>query len=155
MLKMTVQFDGLNKIRAGLYKAPLATVNEAGKAVEKSLNEIRNNAIREAPVNKQTGGGNLRQMIRPVHMISKLVGEILSAAGYSAFVHEGTSAHIIQVVNKKVLANVRTGQFFGEIVHHPGTQANPFFTRAIKRSRDKVNKYWKDAMVNIMKTIKN
>lgn len=155
MLKLRVQFDGLEKIREGLRKAPEATVNAASAAVELSLNEIRNNMIHEAPVSKGTGSGILKGSIRPVKMITKLVGEVLSAAGYSVFVHEGTKPHIIQVVNKKVLANERAGQIFGKIVHHPGTRPNPFITMAIDKSKDKINQYFKNALFSIMKTIKN
>ncbi len=152
MLNITITIEGLEQIKKGLAAAPLLTVNEMSKAVEKSLNEIRNQALKEAPVGQQ-GGGNLRQNIRPVRMITKLLGEVLSAAGYSVYVHEGTRPHIIRVVNKKVLANKRTGEFFGEVVNHPGTKPNPFITRAMEKSKAKVEQYFKEAMINILKNI--
>ena len=87
-------------------------------------------------------------------MISRFKGEITAFAKYSAAVHEGTSPHIITVVNKKVLANKRTGQIFGKTVRHPGTRPNPFFDRAIEASMNDIQKFVSTALQNIINTLK-
>ena len=151
-VQIKVQIDGLNKIMEGLKRAPETTIEETSKAINKSVNLIWNQALKEAPVNKQTGGGNLRQNIRG-RMTTKMSGEVEARAPYSIFVHEGTSPHDIEVRNKQVLANKRTGQFFGKLVHHPGTRPNPFFTRAINNCRTKINEFFKTAIDNIFKSL--
>jgi HK97 gp10 family phage protein len=152
MVTLTVKIDGLEKLTAAIRKEPIMAKIKMNEAVRRSVGEIQNTAIKEAPVNKQTGGGNLRQNIRS-RMTGELSGVIESRAGYSLFVHEGTAPHLIRPVNARALANVRTGQFFGKLVHHPGTKPNPFFRRAIQRSKVAVEKIWNDAIGAILKTM--
>lgn len=153
MIDIKVEIVGLEKIKEGLKKAPQEMVIEVGKAVQKSTNVLWNQSLREAPVNKTTGGGNLRQNIR-ARMISKMSGIVEALAPYSIYVHAGTKPHIIVPIEKNALANRRTGEFFGKKVNHPGTQANPFFTRAIERSQGKVNEFFQEAIDKVLNTLK-
>jgi HK97 gp10 family phage protein len=150
---MTIEIPGLNKLKDALKRFPELTVNEASKAVQKSALTVQSNAIKEAPVNKQTGGGNLRQNIR-MNMTSKTRAEITSHAPYSVYVEFGTRPHDINIKYKKVLANKRTGQIFGKHVHHPGTTANPYMQRALDNSKIKITEFFKTAMLNIVKSLK-
>jgi hypothetical protein len=43
----------------------------------------------------------------------------------------GTRPHVIEVRDKKVLANRRTGQIFGKRVNHPGTKPYPWCRAAL------------------------
>jgi HK97 gp10 family phage protein len=147
-----VKIQGLDKIIKGFKKSPEYTVNQLGKAVGRSMVTVHREAIAQAPVNKSGGGGNLRQKIRPVR-INKLKGQVNSKAKYSEYVHEGTAPHIIRVRSRKVLANRRTGQIFGKRVRHPGTRANPFMERALKKSESRINRYFKTAIRNVIKMI--
>lgn len=54
---------------------------------------------------------------------------------YAVFVELGTRPHIIRAKNAKVLADVEEGEFFGPLVHHPGTKANPFMRSSLYRKR--------------------
>jgi hypothetical protein len=54
--------------------------------------------------------------------IGNLVARWYPKASYAPFVEFGTAPHEIRPVNAKVLANKKTGQFFGTLVHHPGTK---------------------------------
>jgi len=150
-MKINVQIDGLQELENAMGRAPQVVLNETSKAIQKSILTIQNEAMKEAPVNKSYGGGNLRQNIRS-KMSGRLAGMVEALAPYSIFVHEGTAPHIIRVKNKKTLANVRTGQFFGPIVHHPGTKRNPFFTRAIQNSSKKIEEFFETAVRNVLKT---
>lgn len=152
MINVTVKID-MSKFETFIRRAPALTVSEISKAIQKSLITVHNQALKEAPVGKM-GGGNLRQKIQPPKMTSRLRGEIVSKAPYTIFVTEKTNPHIIRIKNKKVLANKRTGQFFGKEVHHPGTRANPFLMRAVKNSEAKTKQYFKVASLNIIKEIK-
>ena len=152
-MEIKVKIDGLDDLLAAAKRAPKVAVGEISKAVQKSVGTVHSAALREAPVNRQQGGGTLRQMINQ-RFTSKLSGEIESRANYSVYVHEGTRPHEIRIRNKRVLANKRTGQIFGKRVMHPGTKANPFMERALKKSQGKVNGYFKKATENILKSFK-
>lgn len=148
-----VNIEGLDRLKRALVAAPAATLNEVGKAIHKSALTIQSNAMKEAPVNKSFGGGNLRQNIRITSM-SKTRAVISSKAPYSIFVEEGTRPHTIVPKVKKGLANRRTGQFFGKLVHHPGTRANPYMKRAVEKSQVAVTGFFKAAIINVFKTLK-
>jgi hypothetical protein len=60
-------------------------------------------------------------------------------AAYAAYVEFGTRPHIITAVNAKVLANKKTGQIFGPVVHHPGTKANPFLERIMAAAQPDID----------------
>jgi len=148
-----VEVKGLEEFKKALSGAPEVARREVGTAIEKSILTIQRNVVKEAPVNKQTGGGNLRQNIRG-RMTSKLRGMVESTAPYSSYVHTGTRPHAIRPRTKKVLANTRTGQFFGTLVRHPGTSPNPFFLRGIQRSAGDINVFFQRALDRIIKSLK-
>ncbi|MFZ3032258.1 MAG: HK97-gp10 family putative phage morphogenesis protein [Candidatus Moraniibacteriota bacterium] len=152
MSDINFEIRGLDKLRTALKRAPALAIQEFGKAIQKSALTIQSNAIKEAPVNKATGGGNLRQNIRVTSM-TKTRAVVTSKAPYSIFVEEGTSPHTIEVKNKRVLANKRTGQFFGKKVNHPGTRANPFMRRAVDKSKGLVESYFMTAMNKVLKSL--
>jgi len=154
MIEIKVQFDNIEQIRQAMERAPQLMVNEASKAVQKSLVVLHGRAVKEAPANKGISTGNtLRQRIRS-RMVTRLRGVVESFAPYSIFVHEGTAPHLIVPVNKKVLANKRTGEIFGKRVNHPGTRPNPFLSRAVERSQSKINEFFATAINNVLKTLK-
>lgn len=77
------------------------------------------------------------------HLRSSIEGRVIAAGtdswagivgtgvSYARFVEFGTKPHVIRVRNKRVLANVRTGDVFGTVVNHPGTTAQPFLRPAL------------------------
>ena len=60
-------------------------------------------------------------------------------AAYAPYVEFGTAPHEIRPVNKRVLANAKTGEIFGTLVHHPGTKANPFMERIVAAAQPAVD----------------
>ncbi len=153
MVSIVVKIEGLDEFAEGIKRAPAQTTNELSKAINKSLLTIENQAKKEAPANKGISTGNtLRQNIK-ARMTSKLAGEVVAARPYALFVHEGTRPHIIVPVTKRVLANKRTGEFFGTLVHHPGTRANPFFQRAIQNSMRRIEEFFNQALQNVIKVL--
>jgi len=150
-MEIRAKIEGLDELIAAAKMQPAVAINEISKAVKKSVGTVHTKAVREAPANRQTGGGTLRQMIQD-RMTSRLSGEVASRANYSIYVHEGTRPHEIRVVNKRVLANKRTGEFFGKRVMHPGTKANPFMKRALEKSIFSINRFFSKATENIIKT---
>lgn len=149
-VNLTIKLHNSNEIMAKLRKMPQAMTRELDTAVKRSLALVTANTIREAPVNKQSGGGNLRQSI--VSAMSGLArGSLTVNSEYGLFVHEGTRPHVIEARNKKALANIRTGEFFGKRVQHTGTAPNPFLQRAVTNSEDEVQRYFSEAVINVAK----
>jgi hypothetical protein len=66
-------------------------------------------------------------------------GVVGVAASYAKFVVEGTLPHEIRAVDGGVLSFMVAGkQAFTPIVHHPGTQPNPFLQNATEKARSQV-----------------
>lgn len=140
MIKMKVKIDGLEKLRRGFYMAPQRTLNEMSRAIKKSIFLVERYAKREAPVNKRSGGGNLRQMIK-AEMKGMLRGVVLSDANYSGYVHDGVDSH------------VRTSAFGRPTKPyiHPGQEENPYLERALEKCKSKIEEYFKKAIDNVFK----
>ena len=55
--------------------------------------------------------------------------------GYAFWHHEGTEPHIIRAAPGKSLRYVSNGEVkYSAVVHHPGTQANPYLTRWLREA---------------------
>ena len=70
-------------------------------------------------------------------------------AVYAPYVEFGTAPHEIKPVNARVLANKKTGEFFGTLVHHPGTKANPFLERIISSAQPEIDTLFGQALDKI------
>lgn len=148
--EVKVTIKNLDAIALAYKLSPSRMQDELHKAIEKTVFKIESATKKEAPVNKQKGGGNLRQSIRG-SMIGLATGQVEVGAEYGVYVHEGTRPHTIMIRNKRTLANKRTGQVFGPIVHHPGTKANPFLERAVENSAEDIDGYFISAVQNVFK----
>lgn len=149
MSSFSVKITNLPEIRKMFKKFPIAMTRELHVAVSRSVNVIERNVKREAPVNKQTGGGSLRQSVKG-EMIGYSRGRVEVGVKYAMAVEKGTKPHIIRAKNKKVLANKRAKQVFGKVVHHPGTKPNPFFERGVKNSQGDVQKQFTRAVQRVI-----
>lgn len=149
-VNLTIKLNNATEIMAKLRKMPAEMTKQLDTAVKKTMSLMQNETFKEAPVNKQGGGGNLRQSIRS-SMIGLAKGKLEVGSEYGIFVHEGTRPHVIEVKNKKGLANVRTGQFFGKKVNHTGTAPNPFLQRAIQNNEAEIQDYFKLAVERVGK----
>jgi len=147
---ISIKVKNLDKIKAKFKIAPVKMTIELGKAINRIITKIENDAKRNAPVNKQSGGGNLRQSIRSI-MLGPARGKVEVGANYGIYVHEGTRPHIIRVRQKKVLANKREGRIFGKVVHHPGTKKNPFLQKAVDENKSFINKEFSKAVKQTFK----
>ena len=150
MQPITIEIKNIDSVMAVFKAAPIRMTAEITRAISSSILTLERNIKREAPVNKQTGGGNLRQSIRS-SMLGIASGKVEVGAQYGAAVEMGTRPHVIVPVRKRALANVRTGQFFGKRVNHPGTKANPFFTRGVDASRSAIDQFFIRAVQNALK----
>lgn len=91
-----------------------------GQAVAKRAKELAPEGMRKGISSDYTGN------------ILGTTVVIRSTHPATVFVNEGTRPHIIRSKGSWPLRNVSSGQVFGPVVHHPGTKANPFLTRAME-----------------------
>lgn len=154
MPQIKITIEGADKMRAALKKGSTIAPGYISRALDSSIKIVESNAKREAPVNRSPGitGGNLRQSISS-RMASSFSAVVSVGVAYAVAVHEGTRPHVIRPVVKRALANIRTGQFFGKIVHHPGTRANPFLQRAVDNSESYIKEQFQKAVENIKTAI--
>lgn len=148
--QISIKIKNYDAIRLAWKLAPAKLGKNLHTAVQKTVLKIEKEAKREAPVNKQSGGGNLRQSIKG-RMTGMASGVVEVGAEYAMYVHEGTRPHMIRAVRRRVLANKRTGDVFGPVVNHPGTKANPFLERAVEKSEADIDKYFISAVQTIFK----
>lgn len=146
----TVEVKNLDALQRIFKAAPLKLTDEIHKAIAFSVQKIQRNTMREAPVNKQSGGGNLRQSIRS-SMLGVASGMVEVGAEYGVYVEAGTRPHIIVPKVKRALANRRTNQMFGRVVHHPGTKPNPFFGRGVDASQGDIDQAFIKAAQNALR----
>jgi hypothetical protein len=81
--------------------------------------------------------------------IGNLTARWYPKASYAPYVEFGTAPHIIRPVKARALANKETGQFFGTLVHHPGTRANPFLERIISAAQPDITELFGVALEKI------
>jgi hypothetical protein len=81
--------------------------------------------------------------------IGNLFARWYPKAQYAPYVEFGTAPHIIKPVNARVLASAKTGEFFGTLVHHPGTKANPFMERIVASAQPSVDTLFSQALDKI------
>jgi hypothetical protein len=74
-------------------------------------------------------------------------------AQYAPYVEFGTAPHTITPVNARVLANAKTGDIFGTLVHHPGTKANPFMERIVASAQPDIENLFVQALDQINQQI--
>lgn len=152
-MEISIKIENLDALKAAFLKAPSIAAPLYGRAIEQTAFMIESDAKRNAPVNKQSGGGNLRQLISS-RMTGKASAIVESKAKYSEWVDQGTRPHIIRVKSARVLANRRTGQFFGKVVKHPGTRAQPYFTNAVQSGEKFISSELQTALQNILNSIR-
>lgn len=145
MVQIRVTLQNADMLRDAMRKAPEIAGEEISLATERTVVKIEGEAKRRAPVNKSYGGGTLRQSIRS-GMASRYSGFVEVGAKYGVYVHEGTRPHVIRPRIKRVLANTRTGQFFGRLVRHPGTKAQPFLKDAVDASQQFIDDTFAQAL---------
>jgi hypothetical protein len=85
--------------------------------------------------------------------IGNLQARWFPKAQYAPYVEFGTAPHVIKPVNARVLANAKTGQIFGTVVHHPGTKANAFMERILESSQPDIDALFGQALDQVTTAI--
>ena len=74
--------------------------------------------------------GHLAQSL--IKQVEQFTATVSPMASYAVFIEEGTRPHEIRPVRARALCfeSASGGLVFSQLVHHPGTKANPFMRRA-------------------------
>lgn len=107
---------------------PAALTSELTRAMQRIVLTGEGYAKAEAPVKR----GTLRRSITSRVEAGGRRGVIGTNLSYARPVHEGSRAHVIMPVKKRALF-WKGARHPVRVVHHPGTKANPFFARALRR----------------------
>lgn len=147
------------RVRVDVDEAALARfLNNEGngfafRAIHEATEVVLQGAKRRCPTSPsgstdpETGvshpSGWLRSSIqgRVIEAGSGWVGIVGTGVSYARMVEFGTKPHVIRAVHAHVLANTRTGDVFGPVVHHPGTRAQPFLRPALDDLKGKTFGY--------------
>lgn len=144
----SVDIPNLPKIQAALADYPSVSIPIIQKAIV-AAQAILAKFTTAATVPVRTG----YLMQNWAFEIGNLQARYYPRAQYAPDVEFGTGPHIIRAVNKKVLANTKTGQIFGPVVHHPGTKANPFMERIVAASQPEIETLFVQALDQVTTAI--
>ena len=76
-----------------------------------------------------------------------LLGVVSAGAEYALYVEKGTRAHEIRPTHRKALRFPAEGGYrFAKVVHHPGTQPQPFLEPALERKTPDIARAFTDAV---------
>lgn len=139
---LSIKINGVKELEKAFKKYPVIATKEIQKAISLSTFLVQRNTRKEAPVKT----GHLRRRI--LQSVGSLIGRVESTVNYGNFIHEGTKPHIIRPVRKKALF-WKGAQHPVKLVRHPGTKANPFMKRGIKKSEREVSTIFQKALNNI------
>lgn len=102
------------------------------EALKRTIVEAESICVREAPVKE----GTLRRGIGTAHPNMGTVQ--LTGPKHWVYVQYGTPPHVIKPKRYTLLHwEDKDGEHFAREVHHPGTKANPFVTRTLKKIQSK------------------
>jgi len=125
--EVTIEFD--EAVIAGL-----AQNTDVGALMDMLAGRVLSAQKARCPVSPYGSGQNPSGYLRSSCVAvaepdgSRIVGP---TADYGGYVNNGTVPHIIRAHGNYSLHNPHTGQYFGPVVHHPGTKPNPFITDSL------------------------
>lgn len=148
-----IEIRNIDQLRAALESEPALSKRFFSRAINAALAVMSRTKAEESifqfKTPRQLRTGLLQQSfdlgMKPASE-DRLIGSIGPTVLYAPFLQFGTAAHIIRAVKAGGLANRKTGQFFGSVVHHPGTQANPYMERILKASERDINEHFDRAL---------
>src|SRR5882724_10945514 len=142
-----VEIIGLDKLRAALQREPQIAEPTLQRAIDASQ-ALLGKHTRRGVIPWRTGFLLHSFQFRSEHLLARW----FPTAKYALFVHDGTRPHLIKASPGKVLADGRGG-FFGKIVNHPGTRANPFMPAIIREAKPEIDTLFTHALDIITKDI--
>ncbi len=146
----TVEIPNLPKLQAALAEYPSISTPIVQKAIV-AAQAILAKFTTSATVPVRTG-----YLVQNwAFEVGNLQARWYPKAQYAPYVEFGTAPHEIRPVNARVLANKKTGQIFGMLVHHPGTKANPFMERILASAQPDIEALFGVALSEVTTAIAN
>jgi hypothetical protein len=157
--QFTVEIPNLDKLQAALQAYPAIALPILQKAIVASQAILAAHKVR--PIVPFRTGYLLTNWGFDV---GTLQARYYPKAQYAPYVEFGTQPHDIAVKNRSVLAGKpgpgwsgpvsKSGYaIFGKLVHHPGTQANPFMERILEASQPEITALFERALEKITAAI--
>lgn len=167
--EVIVEIENLKELKLAFRDYPKISEPILQKAIIATQFIFQKHTLKNDPVPWRTG--NLLQSFR--FNSGRLWARYFPTARYALFVHEGTRPHEILPVKARALAWNRGGgagyvesgtgrlyykkiagtMIFATRVSHPGTKANRFMPKIVKKSRADINKLFGQAGDLIIKEI--
>ena len=94
-------------------------------------------------------------MGRRTHIQFNLARIIGPTAPYAVYVQNATEPHVIRAHGPYSLHNAQTGQYFGPVVHHPGTKPNDFMGKIVAAAQPDITELFSQALQTITAAIAN
>lgn len=135
-MRIQVKIKNLSQIQRALAKSPQIVSKHINKAINRSILDVRNEAMQTTPI--LTGRLRGSYQVR----FGMLRGELQPTAEYAVYVHEGHK----QEVGRFVPA-------IGKRLVEPYVKGNPFLTKAVDRAKNKINKNFEEGLANALKEI--
>lgn len=148
---ITVRIENIDALKQAFARAPEQFAHAYQESVGRVVKKIEGDAKKKAPVNKESGGGNLRQSIRSG--VQGMSGVVVADAKYAAAVNFGSRPHIIRSHGNYPLRNRRTGAIFGREVLHSGNRPQPFFSDAVEENETLLNRELQRAAQTVLNNL--
>lgn len=148
---VTIQIKGLKELQARIGNIPLHVISKVDGEMQVAANDFVNRAVDDAPVDE----GLLRNMIT-AKKNKVLDYEIVSGAGYSAYVEFGTKSRVQIPSDLTNLAaqfkgkNVESGDFYAFVLRilawmkRNGISAGTYSVKTRRRQGNKKQKFEED-----------
>lgn len=144
---MGVEILGANELLAALSKAPEIVNRELSTGLNTSAKGLRDLSANNAPYKTGNLKGSIHEEYSSPNNLEAKVGTNIKYGRRQEF---GYPAYTITVVNKKCLANRRTGQIFGRSANIPATRGKFFMKRATESYKRTHDNNMKEAMSKII-----
>ena len=135
-MQVNVTIKNLPQVQMALKKSPEIVSKHINKAINKSILDLRNEAMDTTPVDT----GRLRGSYQI--KFGNLRGELYPTANYALFVHEGhrqTPGRFVPAIGQRLVKAF--------------VQGNPFLQNAVDRANSKINKNFEEGLKDSLSEI--
>lgn len=144
-MDFTVTIQGLDELIVNTASAADKVQAVITAALQASANKIQ--SLARINLNPHHRTGNLQRSV--LTMVDYPVANVTVNERYGLYIEQGTRPHDIYPVRKKALYWVGADHPV-KVVHHPGTAADPFFTRAIAEANPYISEVFLKAANTIL-----
>ena len=136
MTQIKIEIKNIKEVHAALLKSPVTVSKHIDRAINRSILDVRNEAMTTTPVDSGRLRGSYEIKFSP------LKGAVGPTAKYARWVHDGhkqEKGRYVPVLGKRLVKSYVKG--------------NPFLQRAVNYANDKVNKNFEEGLNNALAEI--